>query len=182
MEIFFINNWDSLLLWLLWIISFLWGIKQYYLKQKQEVEIEKLKTKLDLEKDKSLLNDKKFREAYSIYIWSIIQLLKSTKSDINDKVKNDEYDKIVEEIYKFLEIAILYSSPKTIKAFWDFKLMTVKSENNTVKSENNIEAIRYMWKILLSMREDVWANNKDLDEFDILQTFINSDVREHFNK
>lgn len=171
MKEIFISNWDVILLLLWWIVSFLWWIKQFYLKQKQEVEVEKLKAKLEFEKDKWLLNDKKFREAYNIFISSIIKFIKSSKEKKNnDKILNEA----VNNIYEFIQIAILYSSSETIKSFWEYKRVSSWWENS-------IEVIKYMWKVLLCMRKDVWAENTNLDEFDILQTFVNWDVRKEFN-
>lgn len=162
MESFIITNWGTIIIFIWGIISFLWWIYEFFQKQKQSVEIEKLKTQLELQKNQKLLNDKEFRKAYEIFINSIITVIETKK-----------YNKIKNDMYNFLKIAILYAWPNTIKSFWKYKL-----SSSDIKEDNKKNILPLIWELFLEMRKDLWVSNEKIDELDILQTFINWNIRD----
>ena len=164
---FIANNWWTLLVFLWWITSFIAWFIQFFEKQKQEVEIEKLKTQLELQKNQKLLNDKKFREWYENFTNIFIKILKNTVS--KEEIDNSVY---LERLYDFIETSLLFAWPNTIKSFWDYK----KYAN--LWSNNNWEILLYIWRLFLNMRLDLWVDNKWIDENDILQTISNFDIKD----
>ena len=159
MEKFIIENWWSIIVLIWGIISFLWWVLQFYSKQKQWIEIEKLKTQLELQKNQKLLNDKEFRKAYELFLGSLLTVMETKK-----------YNNLKKDMYNFVKIAILYSWPNTIRAFWNYR-------TNSWDEWDKKNILIWVGKLFLEMRKDLWVSNLNIDEFDVLQTFINEDIR-----
>ena len=165
MEEFIIKNWWTIIVLIWWIISFLWWIYEFIQKQIQWVEIEKLKSQLELQKNQKLLNDKEFRKAYQLFISSLMNILKTKK-----------YNNLKSDMYDFVKIAILYAWPNTIKSFWNYRKLS-----NDINEDNKKYILPLIWKLFLEMRKDLWVSNEKIDELDILQTFIIWNIRKELN-
>lgn len=139
------------------IIATIFWFYQFFKKQKQNIELEKIKKELEIYKEKNILNDNTIRKAYEDFISLMFKILNKENKKLNINL----------EISKFLEKTIIFSWPKTIKAFWNYR----KNANDNENILYNIE------KLLFSIREDLWVSNEWLEKFDILQTFIIEDLK-----
>ena len=70
----------------------------------------------------------------------------------------------------FIKASILFASPETIKTLGEYRKII-----NEPQGDNSV--LKYMDKLFLSMRKDLWVSNQSLKEFDILQTIIVGDIK-----
>lgn len=162
---------------LVFIVSTLWWVFQYFQNQKHSVEIEKLKYSLEVQKNQQILNDGKYRKAYEDFINIFVSMLKDTKESETDKEKEEKMKAYVGRMYDFIETSLLFAWPETIKSFWKYKKFS-----NSKKEDNSTNKVLFiMWELMLAMRSDLWVNNWNLKEDDILQTIANFDIKELSN-
>lgn len=164
MKEFFIENRHTILSLGWGIIAFLRWIFQYFQSQKKEVQIEKLRSKLEIEKNQFLMNDQKFRKWYEDFINLMMSIIS----------KDKKLDRTDQWIISFMKVAILFAWPETIKTFGAYR-------KNAGKSDGEQEILFYMEKLLWSMRKDLGVSNEWLEQYDILQTFIVWDIKESLN-
>lgn len=84
------------------------------------------------------------------------------------KIKN--LKKLNNEWLIFIKASILFASPETIKTLGEYRKII-----NEPQGDNSV--LKYMDKLFLSMRKDLWVSNQSLKEFDILQTIIVGDIK-----
>lgn len=131
------------------IISGLIAVFLFQQQKQKELLMELYKRKAVLYKD-------------FVYTWVVSLLL---NRDNATQVIQD-YQK--EQIHKL----ILWASDDFIREFTSF----IKKYRNV---ENNIEIVRDLGVILLTIRRDLGFKNKNISEIDILRIFI-KDIDEHF--
>lgn len=161
MKEFFIDNRDTLLSLLWWVIAFLRWVRQFYKKNKHEIEIEKLKAQIDLEKSQKLLNDEKFRKWYEDFI--------SLMFDMTLENRKDKPTEVEKKMADFTKTSLLFAWPETIKSFWMYRKEAWSGETKDV--------LLYMDELIAKMRKDLWVGNDWLEVGDMLQTFVVGDVK-----
>lgn len=174
MDQIILSGWEVLIGSLIFIISTLWGVYQYFQNQRHAVEVERLKYSLEVQKNQQILNDERYRKAYEDFINIFVSMLKDTKEAETDQEKAEKLKRYVERMYDFIETSLLFAWPNTIKSFWDYK----RFSNLEKENKNPVAVFDIMWKLLLSMRQDLWVYNWDLDEKDIFQTIANFDIKD----
>ena len=152
---FILNHWE----FIFWLIGTLFAFYQSF-------KVEKLKNKLEIEKNKVLLNDSKIRQAYESFISTFFTIIKMKENSIEI-----DADKINNTIDEFVKNMLLFSWPNTIKSIWKYK-----ASFNLA----NRKKVLLMEKIILAMRKDLWVSNSRIKEFEIFQIFINSDIKTVF--
>ena len=123
--------------------------------------VERLKTELEIEKNKAILNDSKIREAYETFIYSFINF---------DDEKN--IWKINEWIKIFTKNMLLFSWYDTIQAINKYKLNT---------NDDRIVRIWLAEDIFCAMRKDLWVSNHRINHWDLIQFLVKSDVSSILN-
>jgi len=131
------------------IISGLIAVFLFQQQKQKELLMELYKRKAVLYKD-------------FVYTWVVSLLL--NKDNATQVIQ--DYQK--EQIHKL----ILWASDDFIREFTSF----IKKYRNV---ENNIEIVRDLGVILLTIRRDLGFKNKNISEIDILRIFI-KDIDEHF--
>jgi len=131
--------------------------------------LKKLESNLEIQKNKSLLNDKINREIFEKFIQSFIKLLfdKKEKTEKEKQKDESELNKNMIDIKKFL---LINWNWVLVREFNNFILLTQK-EN---KSEDEIYVA--IDKLLKQFRVEIGVNNKWLKENDLLQLFVNEDI------
>lgn len=165
----FIENWFALISTLWAVFSFIRWMYQFYSSKKQEVKIERMKQQLEFSKQQGTLNDEKFRNAYQWFV----SLMFDTIWKIKDK-KEQGKKEVEKWMLAFMKSATLFAWPKTLKSFWQYRKESWK--------ENSKNILLYVWNLMLKMREDLWVDNSDIDEYDILQIFIIWNAKEGIEK
>lgn len=155
------SNWEIII----FMLPFIWWIYEFFQKKKYEVQIEKLKKELELWNQQKTLNDKKFRDSYQNFVNIMIDKIMESKPK---EIKND---KTVKWMIDFLKVSLLFAWPKTIEAFWTYM------RNAGTQKEGSTQVMEDMEDVIFSMREDMSVDNKGLKRWDILQTFINEDIK-----
>lgn len=161
MKEFFIKNWDTIISLIGWIIVFLWWVIQFVKSKKHEVEIEKLKAKVYLERSQKLLNDEKFRKGYEDFIALVF--------DVTFKNRDKEPTDMEKKILEFIKTSLLFAWPETIKSFGMYRKEAWSGDTNDI--------LLYMDELIAKMREDLWVSNDWLEIWDMLQTFVVWDVK-----
>lgn len=154
MQDFWLQGWETIISSVLAFWAFVWWIVE-------KIKSEKLKTRLEIEKNKNILNDKKFRETYESFIWLMFDVLWKKKG-IN----------IEQWIMNFMRWAVLFAGPETIKTFGLYRKEAGKGG----------DVISYLEKLILAMRKDLWVSNDCLKEYDIIQVFVLWDASEEMKK
>lgn len=128
--------------------------------------VKKLENDLDIQKNKSLLNDKKTREVFEKFIQLYMDMLFNKKS-----IKSNEIEKVMIDIKKTL---LINWSWKLVNEFNDFILF---SKQETI-NENwiNLDMFNSFEKFTRLFRTEIWVNNKWLSKYSILQLFLREDV------
>lgn len=127
----------------------------------QAFKIEKYKNKLELQKSKDILNDWKLRNAYENFVSLIFEIY-------HNNWKNKSIEDWIDD---FVKNMLLFSWPNTIKAINNYK---------TNKSSIESEKLLLIENIIMAMRKDLWASNKWLNDFDIIQLLINWNIKNYF--
>lgn len=148
------------------IFSWWWAYHLSKERQKQTIEIEELKSRLEKYKTQFIQNDSKIRWIYESFINTLFDLTSNPKNIGNLEGKMRD----------FMKTTMLFAGPKTIWAFWDF----VKISNNPNKT--NTELFTAVDNLILAMREDLWVENANLQQFQVLQIFIKENIQEVLNK
>lgn len=154
------NNWEALLGFVWIIFSVIWNIIQFFANKKQEIRIERLKSQLDVEKTKVLRNDETFRNSYQSFLNVLMNILH----------KDKKLEEAEQWMIDFIKASILFASPETIKTLGEYR----KIANET---QGDHSVLKYMDKLFLNMRKDLWVSNESLKAFDILQTMIVGDIK-----
>jgi len=136
--------------------------------------LKKLESNLEIQKNKSLLNDKRSREAFDNFIELYIELLFNKKSNgnLNEKDKIKKEKEQTEKIEK-----IMLELKKIIFINWDWEI--VNEFNNFMlisKTKDTKKLFESFEKLVRLFRKNIWVNNDWLKKFSILQIFINEDV------
>ena len=93
----------------------------------QSFKIERLKTKLEIEKNKAVLNDSKIRKAYEDFVSSIMNFNNQEKAwEIEEWIKN------------FTKNSLLFSWKNTIHAINKYKTSTPKNNKEEINLVENI--------------------------------------------
>lgn len=158
------NNWEALLGFVWITLSLIRNVIQFFANKKQEIRIESLKSQLDVEKTKVLRNDETFRNSYQSFLSVLMNMLH----------KDKKLEEAEQWMIDFIKASILFASPETIKTLGEYRKIA-----NEPEGDNSV--LRYMDKLFLSMRKDLWVSNQSLKEFDILQTMIVGDIKKVLN-
>lgn len=154
------NNWKALLGFVWTALSLIRNVTQFFVNKKQEIRIETLKSQLDVEKTKVLRNDETFRNSYQSFLNVLMNMLH----------KDKKLEEAEQWMIDFIKASILFASPETIKTLGEYRKIA-----NEPQGDNSV--LKYMDKLFLSMRKDLWVSNESLKEFDILQTMIVGDIK-----
>ncbi len=127
----------------------------------QAIKVEKLKAKLEIEKNKAILNDSKIRQAYENFIYSMM--------NIDNKEK---YWEIEEWIKNFTKNMLLFSEHNTIQAINKYKLNT---------NDDRIVRIWLAEDIFFAMRKDLWVSNDWIKHWDLIQFLVSWDISNILN-
>lgn len=142
------------------VITSLRWVYQYFQSQWKNVEIMKLKSKLEVQKSQSLMNDEKFRCGYESFINLMMNIFH----------KDKELGETEKGIIDFMKVSILFAWPETIKTFWAYR-------KNVWNKSDTQNVLIYMERLLSSMRKDLGVSNDGLDEYDLLQTLVIWDIK-----
>lgn len=153
-----IIEWINLVFTALWLII---SITSIVIATVQAFKIERLKTELDIQKNKILLNDSKIRKAYEDFISSFI-------NSSNDKNSWE----IEETIKNFTKDTLLFSWESTIHAINKYKTSSPKNKNDKICLTENI---------FLAMRKDLWVNNSWIKHWDLTQFLVKWDISNILN-
>ncbi len=154
------NNWKALLGFVWTTLSLIRNVTQFFANKKQGIRIETLKSQLDVEKTKVLRNDETFRNSYQSFLNVLMDMLH----------KDKKLEEAEQWMIDFIKASILFASPETIKTLGEYRKII-----NEPQGDNSV--LKYMDKLFLSMRKDLWVSNQSLKEFDILQTIIVGDIK-----
>lgn len=154
------NNWKALLGFVWTMLSLIRNVTQFFANKKQGIRIETLKSQLDVEKTKVLRNDETFRNSYQSFLNVLMDMLH----------KDKKLEEAEQWMIDFIKASILFASPETIKTLGEYRKII-----NEPQGDNSV--LKYMDKLFLSMRKDLWVSNQSLKEFDILQTIIVGDIK-----
>ena len=146
------NNWKALLGFVWTTLSLIRNVTQFFANKKQGIRIETLKSQLDVEKTKVLRNDETFRNSYQSFLNVLMDMLH----------KDKKLEEAEQWMIDFIKASILFASPETIKTLGEYRKII-----NEPQGDNSV--LKYMDKLFLSMRKDLWVSNQSLKEFDILQ-------------
>ena len=143
-----INNWE-------WILALIWmciSVASIIISFIQALKVERLKTRLEIEKNKAILNDSKIRKAYEDFVSCFIGFSVDEKLwDIDEWIKN------------FTKNSLLFSWENTIPAINKYKTSTNKNKN---------EKIYLAEDIFFAMRKDLWVSNKWMKHWDLIQFLV----------
>ena len=154
------NNWKALWGFVRTTLSIIRNVTQFFANKKQGIRIETLKSQLDVEKTKVLRNDETFRNSYQSFLNVLMDMLH----------KDKKLEEAEQWMIDFIKASILFASPETIKTLGEYRKII-----NEPQGDNSV--LKYMDKLFLSMRKDLWVSNQSLKEFDILQTIIVGDIK-----
>ncbi len=128
-----------------------------------------LESNLEIQKNKSLLNDKKNRETFQTLIQSFINLMfpDNGKNEKDRKKDEESLKKDMIEVKKFL---LINWSWGLVKNFNDFILITQRKDKTNKEMYNSFD------KLLKKFREEIWVKNNWLKENDLLQLFVNEKI------
>lgn len=105
-------------------------------------------------------------KAYSQFYESMFSVLRASKN-------NSKYDesKLADEFFEIQKNILFYGSPKVIKNFSEFKLV---SGNEEPQAD---EILKSVGRVLLAMRDDIGLSNSGLDELNIHQIYVTDDLQ-----
>lgn len=95
------------------------------------------------------------RVIYQQYVNLVIGIFANTKTK-----KNDNQDKIVNDLFEFYKKYILYASPDVIKVFSDY-FQFIYHQDTNVNFDTRTHLL-HITKIMAEMRRDLGLNNKGL--------------------
>ncbi|MCP4139357.1 MAG: hypothetical protein GY755_03540 [Chloroflexi bacterium] len=114
-------------------------------------------------------------EVYGVFMDILEDALNSVKNKEKEKITPSNIsDKLQKKFFKLNRGLIIWGSPKTIKAWHNFRL-------GSKESSSNHEPLFLMDAILRSIREDLGNSNFGLKEGDLIKIFL-SDPEELDNK
>ena len=137
------------------IISIILAVYNWYNSNR----LKRLEWKLEIQKNKSVLNDKRNREIFDNFIELYVDILFNNK---NVKDKNIEKNMLV--VKKLLLINWSWELIKEFNNFIFFSQMKVIDNKKTFNSFENLIRI---------FRKEIWVNNDWLEKLWLLQVFIN---------
>lgn len=136
------------------IISILLATYNWYNSNR----LKRLEWQLDIQKNKSVLNDKRNREIFDNFIELYVDILFNNK---NIKDKNIEKSMLVVK-----KLLLINWSWKLIKEFNNFMFLSQMEIMDNKKTFNSFE------RLIRIFREDIWVNNDWLEKLELLNVFV----------
>lgn len=156
---------SDLIAWISLLVSILLAVYTWYNSNR----LKKLESNLEIQKNKSLLNDKVNRDIFEKFIQSFIKLLLD-KKEKNEKEKLKDEEELKKNMLDIKKFLLINWNWWLVREFNNFVLLTQK------ENKKDIDLYIAIDKLLKQFRLEIWVNNKWLKENDLLQLFVNEDI------
>ncbi len=132
--------------------------------------LKKLEADLEIQKNKSLINDKKNREVFEKFVNTYVNMLFANKNKTN--IPTQTLEEIMIEIK---QVILMNGSWKIVTAL---NVFTQTSQKEWAPNKDLWTAFDNFFRLF---REEIWVDNAGLEKFWLLQLLVKDNISEHLS-